>query len=229
MDIIDVGAMGVRAAVLQLRHREVPLRFTLYPMVHLAERSFYATIANLLRGHDLIVAEGIRGQSRRGRMLTLTYRLAGRNRRLGLEIQSRDLVEVGVPVVWADMAGGDFDERWRGIGLLERIGIWCLCLPVALYLRLFGSRELLARYLALDDDILNVRVEPDLAIDKILGDERDTLLVQALAGIHDARRDEDANVAVVYGAGHVHPVVSYLTCRYGYVVRGGDWITVFTL
>ena len=36
------------------------------------------------------------------------------------------------------------------------------------------------------------------------------------------------DVAVVYGAGHVRPVVSYLRARHGYIVASADWMTIFT-
>lgn len=97
------------------------------------------------------------------------------------------------------------------------------------YLCWFGSRELLAAYLELDDDILNVaEPSPFERIDELLRGHRDKLLCQALTGIYHSRRDDPIDVAVVYGAGHVRPVVSYLCARHGYVVASADWMTIFT-
>src|SRR5215216_3030592 len=80
MDVVVVGPASLQSTMLRLQHRQLPLRFTVYPMIHLAEQSFYDDVCDRLRGHQLIVAEGIHGQGRdrHARLLTLTYRLAGK-------------------------------------------------------------------------------------------------------------------------------------------------------
>jgi hypothetical protein len=35
-------------------------------------------------------------------------------------------------------------------------------------------------------------------------------------------------VAIVYGAGHVLPVVTYMMAALGYVVTDAEWLTVFS-
>jgi len=58
VDIIDVSDRGVRTAVLELRRKGTPCRFTIYPMIHVGEAAFYRDVRARLAGHDLIVAEG---------------------------------------------------------------------------------------------------------------------------------------------------------------------------
>lgn len=226
MDIIDTGLMGVRAVILPMLRRATALRFTIYPMVHLAEPAFYAEISRRLRGHDLIIAEGIQGASKAARNLTRAYRMAGGQERLGLVTQTREVVEVGVPIVWADMAGEDFGRRWRRVPLTERVVAAGAAPVVGMFLRTFGSREFLARYLRLDDDTAIDNWNPNSGIEKLIGDERDALLLNALGGVYEQRRDEEINVAIVYGAWHALPTVRYLM-GHGYVARAPEWVTVF--
>lgn len=226
MDIIEVGVMGVRAAVVELRAKGSRCRFTLFPMVHVADPSFYAQVAARLGRHDLVVAEGVVGSRVIRRMRARYQRVA---RRLGLRMQPLGLCEVGVPVINPDIVGTDFDRRWRRISLSERLYFGTVRTLVWSYLSWFGSRELLAAYLELDDDILNVEEpSPFEHIEELSGGHRDKLLCQALTGIHHSHRDDPIDVAVVYGAGHVRPVVSYLHARHGYVVASADWMTIFT-
>jgi pheromone shutdown protein TraB len=58
-------------------------------------------------------------------------------------------------------------------------------------------------------------------------DDRDRLLLRALDSIHQRRRHEAVEVAVVYGAGHMPAVVQYLSARLGYRAASAQWFTVF--
>jgi hypothetical protein len=227
MDIIEAGGLGARAAVVELRVKGSRCRFTFYPMIHLADSACYAEVSARLARHDLLVVEGVKGRTRAGDLLTLGYRMAGRHGRLGLQVQSRSLYEVGVPVVTPDITGPEFQRRWQQIPLSERAFIYLAAPLLALYLTLFGTRSWIAHRMALDDDILNVEVPSGLELDKLIGDERDALLCAALTEIHEARRGDDISVAVVYGAAHVRPVITYLQARHGYVVWSGEWLTLF--
>jgi len=59
MQIIEVSVIGVRSGVLRLTRRDTPLRFEIFPMVHIGEPAFYTAVAERLRRCDLIVAEGV--------------------------------------------------------------------------------------------------------------------------------------------------------------------------
>ncbi|RZS41363.1 hypothetical protein EV193_103686 [Herbihabitans rhizosphaerae] len=231
MDIIDVGPMGLRTSVVTLRRAGTPLVFTLYPMIHLAAREFYDAVSHKLAGHDLVVAEGIRGSDRRGRMITSAYRYAAGNDRLGLVVQPKSMVEVGVPLIWADMTSTEFGKHWQDIPLTHRILASTAAPVFGLYLRWFGTRGAIAGYLELNDDIIDHRRtwDPELPMDKLIEDKRDALLAEALDKIHTERAQEKIDVAVVYGAAHVRPVVTFLMARHGYKVRAGEHMTVFSL
>ena len=97
-------------------------------------------------------------------------------------------------------------------------------------LREAATRRILGRYLALDD--LPTR-EQELAgesfesIDKVIVDDRDALLADALTSVHQQHSAEPISVAVVYGAGHMPAVAAMLVARLGYRARSAEWLTVF--
>lgn len=116
--------------------------------------------------------------------------------------------------------------------MVPRLQVWCLVPVFAAGMLLFGSRRVLARALGSLDD-LPVREErvPEgfEDLDRLILDERDKLLLDALASIHEQRRNEPIEVAVVYGAAHMRAVVHYLSTRFGYRPADADWLDVFEL
>jgi len=225
VQVMEAG-MGLRSAVIELRRRDSPVRFVLFPMVHLGEPSFYEAVMERLRGCDLVVAEGIQGHSRTASRLTLSYRLVKRGR-LGLVVQRLDLKSLGVQVLYPDMSADEFERRWRRVPLGQRLAVW-LVLPVYIpFVFLFGTRARLAGHLHLEDDHNMGRIDGFEEIDRVMLDERDRLLIDALSAIHEAHGTKPLRVGVVYGAGHVIAVVYGMAARHGYVARDAEWLTVF--
>jgi hypothetical protein len=104
---------------------------------------------------------------------------------MGLVEQTRAVVEVGVPIVWADMTGDEFERKWRKVPLGERLVATGAAPVVGMYLRMFGSREFLARYLAVNDDTAIDNWNPESGLNKLVCDEREALLVTVLGEIHE--------------------------------------------
>src|SRR4051812_2972494 len=104
MQIIEVTGMGVRSAVINLQRRETPLRFVLFPMVHIGRPEFFAAVGARAGRCALVVAEG-RGRSQPKVTLPgLAYRLLRRHRRSRLVIQDIREDTLGVPVVRPDLS-----------------------------------------------------------------------------------------------------------------------------
>jgi hypothetical protein len=233
MQIIEVGILGVRSAVITLRSRDSPVEIVLFPMIHLGAPAFYRAVRSMLGDCQVVVAEGIKGTSPSVSLLTLSYRLTRRNKRLGL-VQQDDLGldALGARVIRPDMTGTQFARRWRqSVPLWQRVLFWCAAPLFSVGLMVFGSRRMLGRYLALDD--LPTR-EQELAHDafegqdQVLLDERDALAVQALVRLH-AEYAEPVRVAVVYGAGHMPGIAAALVGRLGYHASSAEWLTVFDI
>jgi hypothetical protein len=231
MQIIEVSIVGVRSAVISLKRPDTPMQFVLIPMLHLGTPDFYKAVKSRLRDCQLVVAEGIRGRSATGSVLTLSYRLLRRNRRLGLVVQDLNLDSLGITVIRPDMTGAQFEKRWRqAVPVAQQLMVWCLAPLFAVAMLLAGNRRMLSRYLALDD--LPTR-EQELQsegfgdLDKVIVDERDALLLDALLSIHKEHSSEPISVGVVYGAGHMPGVAAALLSRLGYRARSAEWLTVF--
>jgi hypothetical protein len=230
MQLLEVNSFGVRSAVVRLQRPQTPMRFVLFPMLHLGSADFYQEVATRLHGCQLVVAEGIRGRSTAAWALTRAYRLLRHSQRLGLVVQELDLGGLGVPLVGPDMSAAEFGQRWRQLAVVPRLQVWCLVPVFAAGMALFGSRRFLARELGSLDD-LPAREEwvPEgfKTLEGLILDERDRLLLDALASIHEQRCHEPIAVAVVYGAQHMLAVVQSLSARFGYRPVGADWLEVF--
>jgi hypothetical protein len=230
LQIVEVSSFGVRSAVVTLQRPESRMRFVLFPMLHLGSVAFYREVTARLRECQLVVAEGIHGRTASASALTMAYRWLRHSRRLGLVVQELDLGGLGVPVVAPDMSAAEFKRRWRQSALVPRLLVRCLVPVFAAGMTLFGSRRYLARALGSLDDLpaLQERVPEGFeALEELIVDERDRLLLDALATIHEQRRHEPIVVGVVYGARHLRAVVHGLSARFGYRAVRADWLDVF--
>lgn len=230
MQIIEVTGLGVRSAVITMRRKDTPLKFVLFPMMHVASPSFYAQVRRRLSECDLIVAEGVRGKSRQLAAITLAYRFTPRFRRNGLEEQQEALLlPPGIPVVNPDVTAAE------AVADLRRLPRWMyllllLAAPVmGLVFAVRGPRAFLDADLEVEDLAKTHRAE-ELADDPVvdaLSSRRDQLLLAALEKIHAERCEEPIAVAVLYGADHIPAVASGLRVRHRYQPRQAEWLTVF--
>jgi hypothetical protein len=232
MQIVEVSSFGVRSAVITLRRRGSPLRFVLYPMVHMASEGFFREVRRRLKTAGIIVVEGVwRGNSRKGvvlvRALTFSYRVLKFNRRANLVEQDIDYSAYPVPIVHPDLSAAEFADGWKKLSLSNRLLMWVF-LPMIVIGRLFGGSRWLWDKAMEETDLPDVETLPD-EFDEVLLGERDRRLLEALYRVHEKNQDEDLEVAVVYGAGHVTAIVRGLLERCGYKPRSADWVTVVNL
>ncbi len=259
MQIVEVTDFALRSAVLRLARADTPLRFEVFPMVHVAEPAFFAAVTERLRRCDLIVAEGVGGAEpppaidpeltwpglemedlppeRRRRWnaasaLTASYEIPARFERSGLIQDNINFDRLGVPVLYPDMTDAEFAAGFRAIPARQR-AIALVAAPLAGLGRLaYGSRRSIARHLTLDDTDWHERRAATGPLDDLLVlmvDKRDELLLTALDAVHDTCSRDPITVAVVYGAMHVPAVLRGLRALHGYSVRSAEWLTVFEL
>jgi hypothetical protein len=69
MQFIEASIIGLRSAVITLKHQMARPRIMLFPMVHVGEQAFYDEVAARVRRCQLIVAEGAPPQGYIGRFL----------------------------------------------------------------------------------------------------------------------------------------------------------------
>jgi len=221
---------GVRSAVITLSRANSPLRFVLFPMLHLGSETFYQDVTDCLRQCQVVVAEGIQGRSAVTRAMTLAYRLPGHRRRLGLVVQRIDYASLGVPVLTPDLTGRQLRQGWRSAPRLQRTVLLAAAPVLGAFFWLMGTRRMLSRYASAEDvpslpqSLVRER-HSDLV--ELLVDGRDRLVAAALDGICAERSEQPCDVAVVYGAGHMAGIVRHLHARHGYRPCQAQWLTVF--
>ena len=223
MQYIESSVIGIRSAVISLKQRSAPLRFVLFPMVHVGEQQFYRHVGEMAGECDLIVAEGVPS-----RFFPVQAWKAGlRWDHLVDQVTALDLDGLGVPVQWeqvihdkpktaretaleraADTAGRS-SCGWRA-AMAARSACPASTSPtITTTARITsvpgGSRATWAA--------------------RVLHD-RDVQLVRALGAIHQERRDRAETVAVVWGAAHIPAAVDHLTEHLGYYVDEARWLIV---
>src|SRR5262245_10079229 len=233
MQFIEKNSFNVRSAVYHLKKDDAGLEFLLFPMIHVGSKEFYDEISRRLAACDLILAEGVK--SRKGNLLTLSYRIVKKIRRMDLVTQ-RDGMKVSAfrdIIINSDMKGREFDERWSSLPLGLRAQLF-LFLPIyVVNLFLFGTRESLAENMALEDlqssDEILLQDESFEKLDTLLVDERDRQLITNLKKLHDSQRQDKKIVGVVYGAMHMRNAMRFLLGDLKYKVAKAEWVTVFDL
>ena len=223
MQYIESSVIGIRSAVITLKRQTTPLRFVLFPMVHVAEPDFYRRVAALAGECDLIVAEGAPS-----RYAPVQEWMSGiRWDRLVDQMTALDLEGLGVPVHWEYSTDNQVKSG------RERILAVAADSAAAVVLRVLGrygsplglpsldqADEHDDRWERLDTGWLG-RIAENLVLR-----DRDARLVRALGAIHRERYGEPVKVAVVFGAAHIPAVIDYLTGTFRYRVQDAIWLTV---
>jgi len=229
VQIIEVSVTGVRSAVLHVRRRGTPLRFTFFPMVHVGLPTFYEDVAARLRSVDLIVAEGIQGDSESTAAIMKAFEQATKGRGAALVVQRIDYDSLGPEVLCPDMTGADLERALRQeVPLLDRLLLRAS--PIAaLAIRFLGPEVVMNSYLTVDDlpTAQQELFDEPAAIDKVIVHDRDALVTKALAEIYEQHQSDDMHVAVVYGAEHVPGIFGYLHAAFGYRVVSAEWLNVY--
>lgn len=221
MQIIEVSFMGVRSAVIDLRHPTYPLRFRLFPMIHMGLPSFYREVGRRLKDCDLIVSEGTDRPSSTGRAFLLALRVTRERTATALIAQDIDHAALGIPVRWPDNLSGD-NARHHHLSVWDWLDVVLLTPVVTVAMAMGGRQLLLRRVLDLSDDT----DVPHRLFGKARDEQREADLLATLEAVHQERHGAPGVVAVVYGAAHMPTVVHTLRDRFGYRARSADWLTV---
>jgi uncharacterized protein len=139
MQFIEKNSLNVRSAVYQLKKDGTGLEFLVFPMIHIGSREFYEEVSRMLSSCDLVLAEGVK--SKKGSVLTLSYRIVRRIRRMDLITQHEGMKDsFRDKTVNADMEGGAFDDRWSSLPIMLRLQLFLFVPVFATYLFLFSTR-----------------------------------------------------------------------------------------
>ena len=233
MQFTEKNSFNLRAAVYSLKKDASGLEFLIFPMIHVGSREFYQEISRRLASCDLILLEGVK--SRNVAILTLSYRCVKKIRRMDLITQHEGirLDEFRNKIQNADMEGDVFDERWSTLPLKVRLQLFLLVPVFIVYLFLFGTRQMLADNLVVEDLPSS---EEDLSEDEsfskyesLVVDERDRKLIEHITNVNNERSQTPQRIGIVYGAFHMRCVMAFLMQKLKYRVVKADWVKVFDL
>jgi len=202
----------------------MPTKITLFPMVHVGERPFYDTVFSQAMQHDVVLYEGVR--SSKARRLTRAYRL-GKVERMGLVVQPSIKFDTGkARAVNADLSADEFEREWYQMPFWVRTALPLASAAVGMWLRLMGSREMLARHLEAADLPDRDELFAPEPIIRMLMTARDQRLCEVL---QSEITNGTPSVAIVYGAAHMTAVAQFLFRFGAYRPISGEWLTVFEL
>ena len=223
MQYIESSVIGIRSAVITLKRRETPLRFILFPMVHIGEPEFFRTVEARAAECDLIVAEGT--PSRYAPIQVWMSQLRFDN--LVDQLTALDLDRLGVPVRW------EYEPERKPQTSRDRFLARANDAAGAVFLKALGRFGSPLGLSSLDqsdehddrwDHLGAGRFERTIT-QRLLYD-RDTLLTRALGEAHEERCQQPGKVAVVWGAAHIPAAVDYLAETFRYYVEDATWLTV---
>ena len=233
MQFIEKNSLNVRSAVYHLKKDDSGLEFVLFPMIHVGSKEFYDEVSRRLAECDVILAEGV--NSKKGNLLTLSYRIVKKIRRMDLVTQQEGMKISGLreKIINPDMEGRVFDEHWSALPFSLKAQLFFFIPVYVVYLFLFGTRETLADNMALEDlpssDEILFQDESFEKLDSLLIDKRDQRLIDSIGKLHDSHRHNKKTVGIVYGARHMRNVVNFLLLKLNYRVAKAEWVTVFDL
>lgn len=206
-----------------------PVRFVLFPMLHLGSPGFYRAVRRQLERCDVVVVEGVGG--RKASVITLAYRIGGRVRRDGLVDQGRGLDLTGLEgrIIRPDLTAAQFASGWRKVSRQIRWLFLAAAPVLGVWLAIAGPRRVLGRDLGMDD--LPTREEEQRSdalpgLDEAFLGDRDRALCRELERLA-ADTGTAATVGVCWGAAHMRAVIPLLLSRLGYRITEATWITVF--
>jgi hypothetical protein len=233
MQFIEKNSFNVRSAIYRLEKDGQGLEFILFPMIHVGSKEFYDEVSARLAKCDLILAEGV--DSKRATLLTLSYRIVKKIRRMDLITQQEGMKAANFrnKLMNADMEGRAFDQQWSSLPLLLRAQIFFLVPVYVIYLFLFGTRETIAANIAVEDlpssNEVHLQDDDFDKLDALLVDERDRRLIRNIASLDEANGKDKKTVGVVFGAMHMRNVTSLLLHKLKYRIAKAEWVTVFDL
>ena len=232
MQFIEKNSFNVRSAIYRLKKGDGQVEFILFPMIHIGEKDYYREVHRRLAECDVILVEGV--VSKKAAILTLSYRAIEKIKRLSLVTQSAlKLSDFGEKVVNVDMNTHEFEIAWSNLPLGTRAMLFFVIPFYAIYLYLFGTRNMIAEKIACEDlpsrDEILQSDDGWEKIDALIVGRRDQKLIGALEKFQAENDGKKSWVGLVYGATHMRAVSKFLLHESGYKIVNAEWVTVFNL
>ena len=206
--------------------------FTLFPMIHIADRAFFKHVKANASRHDAVFMEGVR--SFVGRTADKAHRIATVGSRK-LAAQGRVFRKnnaspegEGGRLFNADIEPDEFRKHWSKISLGRRILFHVILLLLGLAMRFRFVRNFMTESFANDaqSNLEDMDKVFGKGFQKAIINTRDAALLKNCETIMQSR--DYAKVAVVWGAGHMPSLIQSLTKKHGYKIVNREWITAIS-
>jgi len=201
-------------------------------MVHVGEEEFYSDVKSRVSNSDIILTEGVK--SKTSKILTLSYRLIEKNRSIGLTTQPRITSnQAKGRILHADVSSSEFENKWKRLPLLFRLKLSLLFPAYGLYLRFFGTRNMVAKNM--NTEMLQGRsdlLDEDEDWEKLQGvllDWRDGNLLSVLKDTLEDNQSQEMTISIVYGAEHMRAIMIFLLSQSDYRVVDSEWLDVIRI
>ena len=232
MQIIESTVFGVRSAFMKLNAGENGPTIFLFPMIHIADKSFYDVAIDRCEQCDLVLAEGVKGKSMS--LLTSSYRYFAKNKKVGLVLQSDIMAGDKVAhFVNSDVSAEKFNQKWSNVSFVSKLTILSLSPLVGLYLRFFGTREMIAKHLSVEDlegrDNLLDQDDHFAKFREVALHWRDQEFIKLLDGTLTKYQNQKENIGIVFGASHMRAIIRHLVNEKSYKITHAEWVDVIRL
>lgn len=229
MRFIEIKSFCVTVRLHHFKKRGTGLEFILFPMIHIGEKGFYEEIRTRLDECDVIFAEGV--NTKWADFLTFTYRAAAKSKRINLITQQKALLlkNLKPKILNFDISPKEFNRKLNKISLPTRLFLLLFMPLFGIYLFFSGSREMLVKYMMIDNpDLKKEDTEDEIdKFEKLLKAERDDVLIDNIEQFHNENNKEKLKIAVVFGADHMPKVASFLIHELKYRLLETELVKVF--
>jgi len=233
MQFIEKNSFNVRSSVYLMRKAGSGTAFLVFPMVHIGTRGFFEQVTERAQKCDLVLLEGV--DSKRADVLTLSYRCVRLIKRMDLVTQQEAIrfESFRDKILNVDIKGEHFDKKWQSQSMSFRLLIYLMVPVYVVYLAFFGTRQIIAEYIAVEDlessDEILLSDKDTEKLNDILLKDRDEIIIKYISDLLTRDIGEAKIVAILYGAVHMRNIVNYLSEVQGYRIVDSEWLTVFDL
>lgn len=214
---------GIHLNRTEMQARQGPV-FTLFPMMHIADRTFYDVVKQDADAHDLVMYEAFNGP-----MSTKPLPLTAEEASQKLIGQNKILRPNGATHWWyTDTSRTEMRTALRGIPIHKRLALTVAAAVMAPLSR-FGWFLRWMQTIADDDDVAKAPLTRNSIVD-LFGEEATQFVLDSrdarLAAHCDSIMQDwsGCRVAVIWGVAHMPALLDHLRETHGYQVADQRWM-----
>lgn len=227
MQFLESSALGLRAAIYELKSPRSDMEFLVFPMVHIGDPKYYALIKSYLMSCDYLVYEGVR--SKKVWLMTQSYKIITRKKSLNLVTQKEalNIKELPVNLIHGDVTNREFNSAWKNIPFYYKSLLLVIAPLYGIYSYLTSTRESIAKGHTVDDNTAFDNLptnKASIAQREAIRVSRDKQLIRTVEEHINKLGHTKSRTAIIYGANHIPAVMYFLTQECNYKVKNSEWI-----